>query len=307
MRLVLSAVAVASLCASPVFAQSDKSAQTETINTRPEPPMLGKHWAKGQAKPSAGARPVNLVYHNGPVVTAKSTAHPIFWGKSWGTYSGDKMTGIDLFYAGANATTYMGTNTEYTQNGGAHVSPAFAGVTHVVDTTAAPTGAPQTSAILNEVCKIAGTAAVAGDYYPVYVDTPRGSTGYCAWHSWGSCNGKSIQFAFFFNLDGDAGCDPSDNETGHSQGLSAIANVSGHELSERQTDPQGNAWYDKQGAENSDKCAWKFGANAVVFPNNTIWKIQGNWSNSAYNNNQGYVDQTYYPGQKIRGCIDGTN
>src|SRR4051812_45100977 len=108
MKLVLSAVAIASLCAAPVWAQSDKSKNTETHDTRPEPPMLGKHLAKGQSKPDtgAGARPVNLVYHNGPVVTAKSTAHPIFWGKTWGTYSGDKMSGIDLFYAGANATTY---------------------------------------------------------------------------------------------------------------------------------------------------------------------------------------------------------
>jgi hypothetical protein len=311
MRLVLSAVAVASLCAAPAFAQSDKSARTETINTRPEPPMLGKHWAKGQAKPDAGAgaRPVNLVYHNGPVVTTSSVVHPIYWGTRWSNtgFSGDKIAGLDLFYGGANNTSYLGTNTEYTQAGGAFVTKALSLGSHFIDTSAAPSGAPQTSAILAEVCKAAAGQIVTNGYYPVYVDTPRGSTGYCAWHSWGKCGNTNIQFAFFFNLDGDGGCDPADNETGHSQGLAALANVSGHELSERQTDPQGNAWYDKQGAENSDKCAWKFGGNAVTFANNSIWKIQGNWSNSAYNLNQGYVDDTYYTGQKIRGCVDGTN
>ena len=47
-------------------------------------------------------------------------------------------------------------------------------------------------------------------YYPVYSDQPRGNAGYCAWHSWGTINGVLVQFAFFFNLDGDAGCDPGD-------------------------------------------------------------------------------------------------
>ena len=57
-----------------------------------------------------------------------------------------------------------------------------------------------------------------------------------------------MQFGFFFNLDGDSGCDPqSPSSLGHSQGLAALANVSGHELSEMLTDPQLNAWYDQQG------------------------------------------------------------
>ena len=60
-------------------------------------------------------------------------------------------------------------------------------------------------------------------------------------HSSGACSGGSkgvlIQFAFFFNLDGDLGCDPGDKLTGNSQGLAAIVNVSGHELTEAITDP----------------------------------------------------------------------
>jgi len=307
MRLVLSAVAVASLCASPVWAQSDKSKNTETHDTRPEPPMLGKHLAKGQAKPdaNAGGRPVNLVYHNGPVVIASSVVHPIYWGTSWGNsaFVGDKISGLDSFYGGANNTSYLGTNTEYTQANGAQVTKALSLGSHFIDQSAAPSGAPQTAAILAEVCRAAASQIVTNGYYPVYVDTRRGNTGYCAWHSWGKCGNTNIQFAFFFNLDGDAGCDPQDTETSHSQGLAALANVSGHELSERQTDPQGTGWYDKQGAENSDKCAWTFGGNAIPFANGSIWKIQGNWSNGAYNLNQGYV----YRGSTIRGCIDGTN
>ena len=113
-------------------------------------------------------------------------------------------------------------------------------------------------------------------YYPVYSDKKRGNAGYCAWHSAGTCNGTPLQFAFFFNLDGDAGCDPADTQTGHSQGLAALANVTAHELSEALTDPANpGAWYDSSGAENGDKCAWTFNVPSVTFPNGTQWKHAG--------------------------------
>jgi hypothetical protein len=134
----------------------------------------------------------------------------------------------------------------------------------------------------------------------VYATTKRGNAGYCAWHSSGNCGGTQIEFAWFFDLSGDSGCDPVDNSTGHSQALAALANVSGHELSEAVTDPQLNAWYDQQGAENADKCAWTFNVPYVTFTNGSIWKIQGNWSNAAYSAGTGYANRS---GQK--GCLDG--
>jgi hypothetical protein len=85
-----------------------------------------------------------------------------------------------------------------------------------------------------------------------------------------------VGFAFFFKLDGDAGCDPPDTQTTHSQGLAALANVSAHELSEARTDPATpGGWYDSQGQEDGDKCAWTFSVPYV-----TIWKLQGEWSNN---------------------------
>ena len=139
---------------------------------------------------------------------------------------------------------------------------------------------------------------VPNGYYPVYVDTPRGHAGFCAWHSAGSCGVTPVQFAFFFNLDGDPGCDPQSSLSG-SQGLKALANVSAHELSEAITDPRLNAWYDSSGAENADKCAWAFSGKSVKI-GGIDWKLQGNWSNAAYNAKSGYLSSS---GQK--GCIDG--
>jgi hypothetical protein len=301
MRLVLSAVAVASLCAAPVWAQSDNSKNTETHDTRPEPPMLGKHLAKGQARPGGGGGSVPLLtYHGGDIMAVPTMVHPIFWGTSWTTNlavdAGKKIAGMTQFYTNVGGTPYLQTNVEYTEGtapGSMHVLNQVSFDAVSVDNSAAPRSGSQTGPILAEVCKAIANPQ-ADWYYPVYVDTKRGHAGFCAWHSWGSCNGVPITFGFFFNLDGDSGCDPQDSSTTRIQGLEAIANVSGHELSEMVTDPRGEGWWDSTGAENSDKCAWTFGPK-VTFGDGSSWKIQGNWSNAAYAAKTGY-DST-------KGCI----
>ena len=248
-----------------------------------------------QGNPHRGSNP-QLVDHGGPVLTGGATVTPIFWGSSWSGYSGDKFAGIDTFYAGVGSTSYAGTTTEYTDSTG-HVSANVTSGAHLVDPSATPSGAPSSGQVLAVVAANI-TNPVPNGYYPVYSDQGRGHAGYCAWHSWGSINGVPVQFAFFFNLDGDPGCSPNDTTSGHSQGLAALGNVSGHELSEALTDPQGNAWYDSSGAENADKCAWTFSGTLVQFKNGSKWKIQGNWSNAAYTNGGSYLGSG-------SGCIDG--
>jgi hypothetical protein len=260
--------------------------------------------ARGAKPGGAGASPL-LVYHGGAVRQPTTATHVIFWGTSWPGYTGDKISGIDAFYGGVGGTSYAGTNTEYTDSTGTHVSSTVTYAGHAIDSSRAPTRAPSTGTVAAEVGKVF-TTTTAGDYYAVYVDTKRGHAGYCAWHSSGTINGKLVQFAFFFNLDGDPGCDPGsalDSKTNVSQGLAALGNVSGHELSEMLTDPQLNAWYDGSGAENADKCAWTFSGNALSFGGNK-WIIQGNWSNNAYGGNTGYVN--YGTATVVRGCIDGS-
>jgi hypothetical protein len=242
---------------------------------------------------SAGHAPLrrvsNLLWHNGPVMHS-TTVVPVFWGSKWSnsTFSGDKVTGLDYVYSQIGGTSYLHTNYEYTDGSG-HVGLGVSKSGDLSDTSPTPSGAPSTTTVLNEVKKMTGGNPVANAYYPVYSDQPRGNAGYCAWHSSGTINGIRVQFGFFFSLDGDPGCDPgAPTNLGHSQGLSALANVSGHELSEMLTDPQLNAWYDRQGNENADKCAWTF--NGLVTIGSQQWKIQGNWSNAAATAGTGYAN-----------------
>jgi hypothetical protein len=286
-----------------------------TLHGVAEPPMLGIHWARGvnpnarvdeAAAHQAGPRKnVNMTYHGGKIMPTAVTK-AIYWGQSWNnsTFIGDKISGLDTWYGGFSNSNYAATSDEYTGTNG-QVGPSTTHQGHVVDTSTA-SGGNNTSVILNEVCKQITARNIVPDssgngYYPVYVDVKRGNAGYCAYHSAGMCGGKLVQFGFFFNLDGDPGCDPADTTTTHSQGLAALSNVSGHELSEARSDPASpGAWYDSSGQENGDKCAWTFNVPSVTFSNSSKWKIQGEWSNAAFNNGTGYPNSK---GQ--RGCIDG--
>ncbi len=261
-----------------------------------DPPMLGIHWARGQSKTRGSP---DMTWHGGGVLPT-TAVEAIYWGTSWSSPSfvGDKIGGLDAFYSGIGGSSYAATSTEYAGANG-QVTTAVGYLGHVVDTSAAPGRAPRTSTVLSEVCARI-SSPVANGFYPVYVDAPRGNAGYCAWHSYGTCGGVPVQFGFFFDLDGDPGCDPQDASGLHSQGLAALANVSGHETSETMTDPRGAGWYDSSGAENADKCAWTFGTPLLTVSNGTQWKIQGNWSNHAYDTNTGYPNSS---GQD--GCLSG--
>ncbi|MGE5717996.1 MAG: hypothetical protein ACM369_15205 [Acidobacteriota bacterium] len=259
-------------------------------------PVAHVHPVRGSRPGGASSSP-NMTYHNGTIMPS-STTKSIFWGTSWSS-SDPKIAGLQSFYTGFNQSNYAVTSDEYSGSNG-QVGPTISVLQYVLDTSSGLTRAPKTSTILAEVCKEFTGPADGTAYYAVYTDLPRGHAGYCAWHSWGSCNGAPVQFAFFFDLDGDPGCDPGDDTTGHSQGLAALANVSAHELSEARTDPRGAGWFDSSGAENGDKCAWTFNVPSVSFPNGTSWKLQGEWSNAAYTAGTGYPNNS---GQK--GCLDG--
>lgn len=249
------------------------------------------HLQKGSKSRQNNKSSPLLLYHGGSVIHA-STTMAIFWGPQWNTpsFAGDKISGIDLFFAGFNTSTYASTATEYFDSTNGYITEKSWYLGHVVDSSAAPTKALSTNSAVAEACKIVNNNPDPSALYLIYTATGAGQVNYCAWHSWGRCaGGRNIQVAYLPNLDKVAGCDPQDTSTGHSQGLAAIANVTAHELLETITDPRGTAWFDASGNENGDKCAWSFPITQSnprgisSFTNGSTWKLQMEWSNSAYN------------------------
>jgi hypothetical protein len=260
---------------------------------------------------TSGASP-NMIYGQGKIMP-KASIYSIFWGASWLNYSVnefsgvpgfDKIAGIDSFYLGFSNSAYAQTSDEYTGSNGA-VGPTTSYWGHLVDISPAADGS-DSNAILKEVCTLITKPDPAGNgYYAVYGDKPRPKGApWCAYHAIGSCGVTPVQFAYFANIDGDAGCDPQDTSGLHSQGLAALANVSAHELSEARTDPAPfGGWADSANPrqENGDKCAWTFNVPLVMLSDGAEWKIQGEWSNNAYNSGKGYANSS---GQK--GCLSGS-
>ena len=228
----------------------------------------------------------NLTYHGGPVMTTSVAVTAIYWGPGWAgsSFTSDKVTGLTSLYSQYGNSPHAGISTQYTQSNGAKTSIEVRFSNSLTDSATAASSA--TSSVFDKVVSAVGFPNLSNDgYYPVYTDIPRGTAGYCAWHSAGTVTSggvsKTIKFAFFFSLDGDSGCDPNDTRTLYSQGTEALANVTIHELAEAMTDPQLNAWFDKQGYENADKCAWQFSTTPVYLAGDTAgWKLQGEWDNS---------------------------
>jgi hypothetical protein len=80
-------------------------------------------------------------------------------------------------------------------------------------------------------------------------------------------------------------------------GADGMASIIAHELQEATTDPDLNAWYDRRGYENADKCAWTFGktytaSNGALYNvtlGNNAYLIQQNWVNAS----GGYCAMSY--------------
>ena len=284
--------------------------------------------------------PDNLVVPNSNPVHVMPIVNttPIFWGSTWYNrrYSSDKIYGLTHWYQSFQYSTYADTLPEYLNSPLKHWV-----VNEIIDITPA-SGDPDS--VLAEICNVANYIDNSKtNYYPVYTDIKRGDANYCSYHSAGMCYGHPGQFCVFFNIDDDPGCDPqspyappagryNSQQPGtifgintayqQSQGLAALANVTAHELAEVITDPatispDGNytywgGWYDANGAEIADKCAWTFGPSLInSAPNGTVsvggyyWKIQGEWSNNAQNAGTagaGYPTQN----NQLYGCISGS-
>jgi hypothetical protein len=122
-------------------------------------------------------------------------------------------------------------------------------------------------------------------------------TQYCGWHTHGTISGADIKYSFIGNPDRcPSACEAQTTGPNGNAGADGMASIISHELEEATTDPDLNAWYDRRGQENADKCAWTFGttytangAQANMKLGTRDYLIQRNWVNAS----GGYCSKSY--------------
>jgi len=89
---------------------------------------------------------------------------------------------------------------------------------------------------------------------------------YCGWHSYGNtATGRQTFIAIQdFTSTYFGACSAQTVSPNNNVALDATASIFAHEVDETITDPFLNAWFDRGGAENADKCAWTFGTTLTI-------------------------------------------
>jgi len=200
------------------------------------------------------------------------------------------------FASNIGGSPYFNINTTYYNSANAHVSNAvhYAGST----TDAYSQGTSLRDAQIQTIV----SSAIAGGRLPIdgngvyFVltssDVTASSgfcTSYCGWHTHGTISGLDVRYSFVGNPDRcPTSCAAQTTGPNGNAGADGMASIIAHELEETVSDPDLNAWYDRRGAENADKCAWTFGttyltsngAKANMKLGTRDYLIQQNWVNS---------------------------
>ncbi len=222
------------------------------------------HPTRSDAGTGGGPKPVNVTYHNGPVIhRAKTVA--IFWGPSatWGTNTKPSALAqtMTAFFGQFGTTPQFNVVTQYYDFGGS-VRSTNLSTTYWVDNSTPPTGVTD-AAVQGEVVKAIGQLGFdPSAIYEVFL--PPAS--YASFGNASSCGGKRLVFCAYHANFSHAGADvkyasmpyPSCDGCQWPGWTDAqnLEHFACHETREAVTDPDDTAWYDQKGNEADDKCAW---------------------------------------------------
>jgi len=264
-------------------------------------------WAQGNgdAKPSrpGGGGGNGINYHNGPVMLGTTNVYYIWYGNWSGNSAVSILTDLASNIGGS---PYYNINTTYYDATNTHISGAvnYAGSTTVGYTYGTSlTDSNIQSVVSNAISSGALPKDTNGVYFVLTSADVTASSGfctqYCGWHTHGTISGSDIKYSFVGNPDR---CPSScawntTTSPNNNVGADGMASILSHELEEAATDPDLNAWYDRRGYENADKCAWTFGTTydpgngslANVRLGTRDYLIQRNWVNAS----GGYCSMSY--------------
>ncbi len=272
-----------------------------------------KQWFASQAPDNAlklgFSSGTGIYYHGGSVLQAATNVVAVYWGagiyksQPSGTGAGSSDGSlVGYFLNNLGGSNYFNINTTYYNASGAHVLNIVNYTHYWTNTTNVPTGTQTvTDAQMISMLQSGFTSgAIVYDPNTLYAIFTAGKvnlgggfgTQYCAYHTHGTVtiNGVSqtvLYAAMPYDYAYPSGCTSGYAPANGSPdpGADYEVNTIAHETEETTTDMMGNAWYDRRGYENADKCAWTWGstyktsaggtANMAIGAKNFL--VQRNW------------------------------
>jgi len=236
----------------------------------------------------------NLSSHGGPVM-GDAVFKAIYWNSSLASaIQGDIDSFVDTFsdnqsYTSTDKTADFTIVQQYTLAYMLHAGASFTDITH--DGQRVPTNYSDGSvrsyiaSLFNAGSVAPATDTIYGVYFPsgMRISSQGGGScsSFCGYHGHFTYNGMDIKYAVFPYTDCRACSLPGKRV------VDILTIVTSHEIRETVTDPDLNAWFDNQGYEADDKCAW----------HNLYQTTTGaHWVQPEYSNGNGGT----YPGP---GCV----
>jgi hypothetical protein len=289
------------LCVTGVNAASVLAPQDEELVP------TGKGWgeraspghAGGKGAPPSGSNGIS--YHGGPLLLGTPNAYYIWYG-NWSSNSATTIL-TDLA-SNIGGSPYFQINTTYYDGSNKHVTGSVALSGSTMDNYSL--GTALTDSNIQTIVANAIASGLPKDTNAVYFvltsadenETSGFCTQYCGWHTHGTISGSDIKYAFIGNPDRcPSACEWQTTSPNGNAGADGMASIIAHELEEAVTDPDLNAWYDRRGQENADKCAWTFGTISTLSNGaeynmslgSRKYLIQQNWVNAS----GGYCAKSY--------------
>jgi len=277
--------------------QKEEQQQKVIFRSRDNTDELANQKAHPQS-PDVGILAASRIrYHGGPLLGVVGQPPTVVYYIWYGNWSGNTATTIltDLGnHIGGSG--YFNINSTYYNASNAHVvnSVTYGGST----TDNYSQGTSLSDAAIKTIVSSAITSGrlpknTSAVYFVLTSQDVNASSGfctqYCGWHTHGTISSSDIKYSFVGNpARCISSCAAQTVGPNGNAGADGMASILSHELEEAVTDPDLNAWYDGQGAENADKCAWTFGTTTTLPSgakyNMTLgsrnYLIQQNWVNS---------------------------
>jgi hypothetical protein len=286
----LAALLIAAGCASGTDDVTSADDAVKSNELKPD----GRGQGTVQKFAHGGGGTNGISYHGGPVLHSP-IAYYIYYGTQW---KGSTQAIVEAYPSYVGGSAYFNINTTYTDpNGPVQNDATFGGHVNAPKSYGASLSDAQIEQVVADTLK-AGLLPFDPNAVYFVLTSPEVTassgfcTQYCGWHNHASytdaAGAHDVKYAFVGNPDRcPSSCEAQTTSPNGDAGADGMVSIIAHEFEEAATDPDLNAWYDRRGNENADKCAWTFGSpktlNGAQYNltlNGMNFLVQQNWVNA---------------------------